>query len=160
MFARWAVAVLCAVLVLVGCAGETINIVADPIFTGESGECRTRIRGLANALSIYSTDYDDQAPMANWGEAIAPYLSTHPEYMSCPGLHSSDLSQSGYALNQEVIGRSWTSFPNRSTVVVFYETADVTPGISGDPADRLTASRHAGSIFRVYADGYLENIGD
>jgi hypothetical protein len=160
MLARRHVGIFFAALVLAGCAGTTIKSIADPIFIGDSGECRTRLRGVQSAMLLYGGDYDDQFPLANWSDTIDPYLTAHPEFMSCPGLHSADQSQSGYALNQDLVGANFQAFPDRSSVVMFYETALTVPGTTGDPEDHLTTSRHGGSIFRIYWDGFLENVGE
>lgn len=148
---------LLSLIVLAGCGGTTIKQLVDAEFRGESGQCRTNLRGLNSAFLIYGTDYDDQFPLANWHETLQPYLQAHPEYQSCPSLHSPDHSMSGYALNTALIGQSRDLI--NQPIISFFETSTLTPGTSADPASRLTESRHEGTIFRAYLDGYIENTG-
>jgi hypothetical protein len=151
-----------ALLLLAGCAGKTItNLIQDPSFDQQqiwSDGCRTNIKQLSIALTIYSTDYDDVYPVNDWS-AMQPYYNSY-RLTACPRefVHGED--HFSYALNQNALGLSSTVIEDVTTFPIFFEVDADAPYMVADFANILTTSRHKGDIYWTSADSAAHVIGE
>jgi hypothetical protein len=144
-------------VLLCGCAGKTIKQVYDYQGWEWQKDCQKNLRSLHSGLLIYSTDYDDKFPTADWDTTIFPYVKAQQSY-TCPALYEPGTTASGYSMNPALYGKTQNELGDIDKFVVFFESTSAVKGDEADPSTHLTTSRHAGSIYQVYLSGYVEDL--
>lgn len=118
-----------------------------PVFASARGKarqtvCLSNMRQIAVAMVLFASEHNEKLPDAgSWTEDIQPYLKSH-EVLRCP-CDSSD-TETSYAMNPALSGKSLGVISDTSNTVLLYET-----GYEED-------ARHNGGNCYAFADSHVK----
>ncbi|MEI6503079.1 MAG: hypothetical protein WCP21_18875, partial [Armatimonadota bacterium] len=81
--------------------------------------CQSQLKSLARACLMYSMDYDETMPRADWAPAIYPYAMHNYELYKCPVVSDAW----GYALDSKVLGRPMAFFYQPAQTALLFDTS-------------------------------------
>ena len=114
--------------------------------------CPRNLQNVAMALRLYAEGHDGKYPAAaNWCGDVTPFLQT-PDLLRCPARPK---LRSGYAYNRAIAGRTTSSVPPDTILLI--ESAHGWNGTAG-PEDPTSSSPHGGSYSVAFADGSVREV--
>jgi len=115
-----------------------------------------RLKQLSVAAQIYSSDFDDHFPLADWMDGLDLYVGSGTNFYSPAFTFGGE--QYGYALNSAMVGVSMTSLENPSTDVLLFDSVKT----ERNAVDTATAvpnpGRYGGENAVGFADGSVKKV--
>ena len=149
--------IILAVVLICGCGGVIgLSAILFPAFQtakvkAQTARCVSNARRIAMGEIMYATDHDDRFPFSkNWNDTIATYTHTESIFR-CPTV--SRMTPGGYAMNSAHSGKSMVDIATPATEIDFFETADLTRNVGGNPDKEPPTNRHGKGRTVAHNDG-------
>jgi len=113
-------------------------------------EAQDRLRKLGTAMLIYSADYDDMLPLANWADLLLPYGRTERIYIS--PIFDSTPGSYGFAMNEDIVGKPQLDF-DQATTLAFFDSTTLTRSAVAPTSTEPNPGRYGGTNAAVFLDG-------
>jgi hypothetical protein len=81
--------------------------------------CRTNLKGLGIAFSVYADDHDGNLPSANWCDLSLEEMDIDPKTFNCRA-EERVIGESSYAMNINAVGKKLSELPPE--MVLLFET--------------------------------------
>jgi hypothetical protein len=116
-------------------------------------QSKNRMKKVNIAMFLYSSDYDDYAPLANqWMDELTPYVSANSVFRS-PKVEQYDITKYGYAMNIDIAGISFTSLAAPASTISFFDSTMLTRNATAATSTLPQPGRYLGKNTIAYADG-------
>lgn len=119
-------------------------------------QARGRVKTLTDAFRIYLADSDDVTPPVNrWMDSLQAYVPDESVFLA-PGVGNPGSGIYGFAMNEDVAGRSMNTFPDRSIVPLFFDSTVTSRNATASTTTLPVPGRYDGKNVISYLDGFQE----
>jgi prepilin-type processing-associated H-X9-DG protein len=138
-------------LLALAAASPLLGTLGLPREGAKAPNCRSNLKQLSTAVSMYLQDYDGRYPPCSaWSDALLPYALT-PRTFHCP----QDDSPWSYALNADLGAVSEAQLPRPAATVLLFETDLHKTNACGTAVDAVF-DRHARGSNWAFVDGHVD----
>jgi len=132
---------------------DEIPVITPPPTPYEQSQ--TNLKKVSVGMLIYSSDYDDGAPLANkWMDELAPYIKNDAVFHS-PSVVKQNSKNYGYALSSDLAGQVLTQILEPSTTISFFDSTVLTRNATAPTSTMPNPPRYGTKNTIAYADGHV-----
>jgi prepilin-type processing-associated H-X9-DG protein len=118
-------------------------------------QSRTRLQQVAGAALLYSSDYDDFAPLQDqWMDELTPYVSAQWIFRS-PSVELQNPSAYGYAMNVDIAGAYLPGLASPATMISFFDSVQTGRNATAATTTMPQPPRYGNKNTIAFADGHV-----
>ena len=149
-----------AAIAVGGCCVLILPAVLLPVFVQAKenkarSDCSHYMRQMGETMSLYAADFDDHLPPADWMDSTYRHMPRE-KFLHCPAVGTDEY---GYALNDELVGRSRSEIKDANTPMVFDSTLTGRNAV-GELDTLPNPGRHLKTNHLVTVDGSVVVVSD
>jgi hypothetical protein len=146
------------VLVIVAvCVAILVPVTSPHPYAGRAAACLSNMKQLGLAAIMYSGDWDDRYPSADWAKVCAPYVRNIGVY-TCPAIKDRTPEQFGHSYHRQVVGVKLDKIKDPVAFVMLFDSVDLNWGAVGGLEMLPAKGRVSGRSSVTFLDGHTRRL--